>query len=682
MQAVRITMQMIALLSLLLVGSACDEVSTAPETNVPPTTRISGGPKPFSQSVYLVKLHWYGEDVDGWVDSFEYAWNDTAEWFSTILKDSTFVVASDTCCIFDTLLTAAGRDSIVERFFRYHTFFVRAVDNRGAKDPSPAYLTFNSTTVAPVSRITRGPQMNATSGRAVGIHWEGSDPDAPNNAVAAYEYFHATKGVLRERYGYVDAVGMTRRIWNQLGWIRVGADTTSVVLRNLQTGYGPGGANRHFFFVRSIDEAGAVEQIPVRGVNFREWGAADSTTGLVLIRSNVMGAASTGSAHVGQIFEGTRVFFSWRANLGSYDGVPTGYSHAYDQPLWTPWDLSDTRFPREGSFIPLRGPHTFFARVRDEAGEIVSAAFPFEVFAGPRNLDTTAVLVLSNFHVESARGEFYPQPEKYERFWSDSLLANFNHDFYDARTLRINDPPIRLMSRSTTIIVPTDDWEGGAGQFPIMALWHDLRTNPLWSYVDAGGNLLVCGFNPDWNFLPDNDYLDTGVVPQPDPCFRVSSPKSCGPLIWYHPLLADSLPHPMYEYCAIETTWLDETADYLWGAKALVSGLPDLYVDSTRSKNFTNLLSPGIKRGLWNCQRITYRKDMGVIPLYGYSRTARPLTVEPAENKRAVAIYIPSDGIRGNVIYMGMPEYFFKPAQTREMIETLLTTYLKETMRE
>ncbi|MFH1680355.1 MAG: hypothetical protein ABIH26_06895 [Candidatus Eisenbacteria bacterium] len=683
MKAVRFTVLMVALLALLLAGSACDDVdSTAPDTNVPPVTTISGGPEPFDQNVYLVKLNWYGEDVDGSVESYEFAWDDTAEWFNTVLTESTYVVSSDTCCLFDTLLAAAGQDSIVERFFRYHTFFVRAVDNRGAKDPSPAYLTFNSTTVAPFSRITRGPGMNSSSGRAVSIHWEGADPDAPDNAVAAYEYFHVTKGVLRERYGYVDG-SMTRRIWNRLGWIRVGADTTAVVLRNLETGFGADGANRHLFFIRSIDDAGAVEQIPVEGVNYREWGAADTTTGVVVIRSNVMGTATTGSAHVGQIFEGTRVFFSWRANLGSYDGVPTGYGHTYDNPLWTAWDLLDTRYPRQGDFVPLRGPHTFYARVRDEAGEVVSASFPFEVYAGPRNLDTTSVLVLSNFHIESARGEFYPKPEKYESFWTDTLLINFNHDFYDARTERVNDPPIRLMSRSTTIILPTDDWEGESGQHPIVAQWHDNRTNPIWSYVDAGGNLLICGFFPDWNFLPDNDFIDTGYVPEADPCFRYSSPKSCGSaLIWYHPLLQDSLPHPLYEYCAVETTWLDETADYMWGAKALVSGLPDLHVDSLRSKNFTNFLSPGIKKGLWKCERITYRDDMGVIPLYGFSRTATPLTVEPEMNKRAVAIYIPSDGVRGNVVYMGMPDYFFKPGETKRLIETLLTTYMKETMRE
>jgi hypothetical protein len=683
MKAVRILTQVVALALLLGLGAGCDDVdSTAPVSNIPPVTTISGGPKEFDEDSYLVDLKWYGEDVDGSIDSYEYAWDDTAEWFSTVLTESTFVVNSDTCCLYDTLVSAAGADSIVERFFRYHTYFVRAIDDKGERDPSPAYLTFNATTVAPFSRIVQGPPESSVSGRAVSLHWEGSDPDSPDNAVAGYEYFHATKQRLRERYGFVDAVGVTRKLWNSLDWIRVGADTTSVVLRNLETGYGVNGGNHHIFFIRSIDDAGAVEQIPVRGQNYRTWGASAFTSGVITIRSNVLGTQSTGSDRVGQVFEGTRVVFSWRANLGSYDGVVTGYSHAYDNLIWSAWDLNDVRYPAEGDFTPLRGRHTFFARARDEAGEIVSASFPFEVFAGPRNLDTTNVLLLNNFHI-SANTAFYPPPDRYRDWWTDSLLVNFKFTFYDPRTELEGDPPIRLMSRSTTIIVPTDDWEGGGGSYPIISEWHTRDENPLWSYVDAGGNLLILGFYPDWSFTPDNDFIDTGFVPEPDPCQWWSNPKSCGgSLIWYHPLLRDSLPHPLYEYCALETTWLDQTADYLWGAKALVSGLPDLHVDSTRSKNFQNFLSPGIRKGLWNCERITYRDDRGVVPLYGYSRTANPLTVAEPPNKEAVAIYIPSDGVRGDVVYMAMPEYFFRTGESREMIETILTTYLKESMRE
>lgn len=664
-----------ALFAVLWIAGACDDVdSTAPESNVPPSTTISGGPKPFKESSYLVDLKWFGIDVDGAIESYEYAWDDTSEWFETVLTGSTFVVSSDTCCIFDTLTSSAGVDSVVERFFRYHTFFVRAMDNKNARDPSPAHLTFNSTTVAPSSEITQGPPMGSVSGRAVSIHWEGFDPDSPDNSVAAFQYFHATKGRLRKEFGFVDAVGVTKKIWNSLNWIRVGADTTQVVLRGLETGFGTDGSNRHLFFIRSIDDAGAVEQLPIRGVNYREWGASNDAAGAILIRTNVMGTGGTNVDQVGQIFEGTRIVFSWSANLGSYDGVVTGYSHAYDNLLWSAWDLDDTRFPKTGEFIPLRGRHSFFARARDEAGQIVSASFPFEVFAGPKNLDTTQVLLLNNFHMP-ANDDFYPNPVKYKNFWTDSVLVNFDYQYYDPRDEGDSDPPIRIMSRSTTIILPTEDWESGSP--PVVAEWHQNDVNPIWSYVNAGGNLLLMGFFPGWNFLPDNDFIDNDTlpIPIPDPCWPWSSPKSCGSsLIWYHPILADSFPHPLYEYCALETTWLDESADFIWGAKALLPNLPDLHVDKTRSKNFE-------RRGLWNCERITFRDDRNVVPLYGYSRTENPLTVTEPPNKRTVALWIPSDGIRGHVVYMGMPLYFYGSVEARNAVETILTSLFGEDMR-
>lgn len=675
MRFVQVTLLFAALLALAWVIGACDDVdSTAPDSNVPPVTTISGGPSPFDEYSYLVDLKWFGEDMDGSVETYEFAWDDTSEWFETVLTGSTFVVSSDTCCIFDTLVSSAGTDSIVEQYFRYHTFFVRSIDDKRAVDPSPAHLTFNSVTVAPESRITQGPPMNSETGRAVSIHWEGFDPDSPNNSVSAFDYFHATKGQLRDKYFYRDELGVTKKVWNSLDWTRVGADTTSVVLRGLETGFGVNGSNRHLFFIRSIDDAGAVEQLPVLGENYREWGATDFAAGIVIIRSNVMGTAGSNLDHVGQIFEGTRIVFSWNANLGSYDGTVTGYSHAYDNLLWSAWDIEDDRYPPEGEFIPQRGRHSFFARTKDEAGQIVSAEFPFEVFAGPRNLDTTKVLVMSNFHIEAFE-DFYPPPDKYQRFWTDSLLINFNYEFNDPREAQDDEPPIRLMSRATTVILPTDDWEGGLGSQPIVTEWHARDVNPLWSYVDAGGNLLLLGFYPTWNFLPDNDFLDTGVVPEPDPCFWTSSPKSCGSnLIWYTPQLADSFPHPLYEYCALETTWLDETADYIWGAKPMLPNLPDLHVNNTRSKTLQN-------HGLWFCERLTFRDDRGVIPIYGYSRSADSLFVDEPPNKEAVAVWVPSDGLRGHVVYMGMPVYFFEVEETRDMIETVLTTLFGETMR-
>ncbi len=581
----------VTIVTALFLAAGCDNTDlSSPDTNIPPRTIISGGPRPFTKSSYLVDLKWFGEDSDGEVVAYEFAWDDTTDWVKVEKTDSTFIVNADSCCTYDTLQSTSGNEEISESFFRFHTFFVRSIDDRGALDPSPTHITFNSVTVAPVTRLTGGPiGLTNGTGEAVRFEWEGSDPDSPNNAVVGYEYFHTLSGRLRDEFGYVPngegGGGVTRELWNSLDWTRVGAETTFVVLRNLQPTNGDIRGKRHFFFVRSIDEAGAVEQVPSEGVNFVEWGVLNKSTGSIMIRSNVMGIRFSGGAapEVGEVFEGTDLIFSWGADLRAYGGRVQGYTHAYDDFRWDPWDINDTRFPVSGGLNATRGRHSFFAKVQDDAGLEILGEFPFEVFAGP-DPDLSTVLHWNDFYV-STEPDFYPGPDEFLDFWADTLLASFDliDQFNPGKDRNVVDPPIRRMSAASTLILTTDDFEGDT--WPYIQQLHASSNDPIWSYVDAGGNLLLLGFRPSWNFLPDNNYIDTGFVPIPDPCQVSSQPISCGShMIWYNAIVADSIPHPLYEYCGVETTWLNNSEDFLWSAKSLLPGLPDLLVDSTRSR--------------------------------------------------------------------------------------------------
>jgi len=638
-----------------------------PDGDMRPVTEMNATVVPLTEESYILEVDWKGVDRDGEVVAFEYAFDDTAVWSKTSRTESSFEFrrhreGSDG--------EPEGESDILSE---YHTLFARAVDDEGYVDPTPSQICFNPLSVGPTTVIIRGP--NLLSGRSVRIEWEGFDPDDPSHEVSAYDYFHTTISVLRSDYGYVDDRGVTKKLWSALDWIRVGADSTFVILRDLETGYGPGGGNRHFFGVRAADGDGAVDMIPKYGDNFRIWGAVEEPLGNVIIRSNIMGTRAThgpGSDPV-SIFEGARVVFAWHADLQIYDGVVAGYAHAYDNLLFTAWDLEDTRFPAEGGFIPVRGGHCFFVRALDDADLITEAAFPFQVLPGPGDVDETEVLMIQDFHVEG-EPEFYPTPEKYRAFWEDSLLVNFNSQIHDPREEGDPDPPIQKMAQASTIIVSFDDFPlGGGSSRQQMAIWHETGVNPLWSYVDAGGNLLICGFFPGWIFLPDNDFTDTGTTPLPDPCFWWSTPSGCGnSLIWYNPLVEDSIPqHPLFEFCAVETTWLDENEDFLWSARAEQPFLPDLHVDSSRSRYFEN-------QGLHLCERLTHRSDRPVEPLYSFSRSG-----DPADGEGLVGIWIPSpDGHRGDVVYLGMPLYYFEPAEAKALVEGVLVGLFGESMIE
>ncbi len=672
-----------------LLFSSCDDTSLdVPYENLPPRTTISGAPRPFSRTTYTVDLKWYGEDPDGEVIGYQYAWDDTTDWFDIAVTGSTFSINADTCCIFDTLEISAGRDSLAERFFRFHVFFLRALDNNNEPDPTPAYIAFNSVNVAPYTRFTLGPtEGDRFTGSSVTFAWEGTDPDRPEKQVVAYEYFHATNGDLKRKYGYVSELeggqGITRDFWSRLDWIRVRADTTRLTLRNLAVTSGDPENKRHFFFVRSIDEAGAAEQIPVRDVNYTEWGVIEKPIGFVIIRSNLMGSRISGILNppLGEVFENTPLFFSWMADLRSYYGTPNGYQYSYDNFIWSPWSRSNISFPDDGElFTPTRGRHTLFVRVRDDAGSIFMGRFPFEVFSGP-DPDVKSILHWNDFYVETDP-DFYPQPSDFLSFWADSLLRNVSE--VQQFNPRVNpagfSPPIRRMSDASTIILSTDSW--GEERTYISAL-HSIGKNPIWSYVEAGGNLLIVGFRPSWNFLPDNKVSIVDSIITPDPCLNWSQPISCGGrMIWHSPIVVDSIPHPLYEYCGIETTWLNNAEDYLWSARSLQPAfLPDLVIDTTRSRLFRT------GRGLPECEHLTARDDREIVPLYQFCRGANPRQPNGEDPdqcddpSKPVGLYIPSDGQRGNVVYLGMPLYYFHTTQVKRTVEAIMVNLFGETLR-
>jgi hypothetical protein len=108
---------------LLVVISSCDK--GALKSNQPPDTKISIGEISLSGDQRLnstVRLNWFGTDGDGYVDRFEIS-TDNQNWASTYRRDSLFIFS-----------IPAGQDTTDI------DFYVRAIDNDGERDPSPAYL--------------------------------------------------------------------------------------------------------------------------------------------------------------------------------------------------------------------------------------------------------------------------------------------------------------------------------------------------------------------------------------------------------------------------------------------------------------------------------------------------------------------------------------------------------------
>src|SRR5262249_57287260 len=131
--------------------------------NLPPETYITGGPDDGARVPHHVLILWRGADLDGTVvQTFDYIVEDyprsitqldqiqvqvpapnDPRWTRINRSQNVFTMSADTLRV-DPRTAPAPLE-----FDRWHTFFVRAVDNEGAIDETPDYRTFEVFTEAP-----------------------------------------------------------------------------------------------------------------------------------------------------------------------------------------------------------------------------------------------------------------------------------------------------------------------------------------------------------------------------------------------------------------------------------------------------------------------------------------------------------------------------------------------------
>ena len=627
-----------------------------PDSNLLPTTQIVNPVLGGDNVTYNLLVSWRANDEDGTISGFEFAIDDTAEWTFTTEYDSQFVFPAAECCAPDTtILDQPGtQDSVIidSLFIGYHTLFVRAVDNEGARDPSPDFITFNSTTITPETVILRGPSANSfqVTARTVILEWEGRDRDG---VVVAYRYK-----------------------LDEAPWTEVGADCTLVRLTNLTTSQFVGDTRGfHRFTVYSIDNAGAIERILTEPENIRRWESVAEIGGSLRIDSNVMGSRQGVNDLEGQIFEGTRLFFDWRGDASLYGGLVQCYAHSYDNPsVFSACDIDNTHFPPgQPYYVPPRGGHTLFVRAFDDAGQTINANFEFVVLPGPGSIDSLErqILYVDDFSAGtgSSAGSFPPDPQE-EAFW-DTLLTGFPHLKFDAEAG--NDiPSARIIGQASTLIWYVDD---GGTQLETSNQPDNFR-NPIGPYVNAGGNLIICGNTPTDAFTPDN-FFEPGAEELPN-CPHV--PRNTygggdGSLHWY-PARCDTGLHFVYDFFKNEESFYRSATDYL---RTLVSE-GQLMPDGLPLPNLTiEVGKRGVRpddgvplfeiQGLEAVEQYEPRIDSGVIPLWRFQDYVT------GDIRRISAIYIPKSGTRGHILLLGFSPYFFNTEEIQEIFKRFLIMF-------
>src|SRR6266850_2669895 len=169
--------------------TSCAKNPLIVDRNRPPRTYLVAAPldstisHPTATGVsysYRVHLYWRGEDPDGYVVGFLWAFDDSSagHFHFTTKTDSIFdLTVNDSTDI-------TGGSSIIGST-RFHTFFVRAVDNLGKPDPNVIIFnrtTFKASTIRPhvrfIGGIPSGLGVDTLSdGQPFKVCWTGDDSD-------------------------------------------------------------------------------------------------------------------------------------------------------------------------------------------------------------------------------------------------------------------------------------------------------------------------------------------------------------------------------------------------------------------------------------------------------------------------------------------------------------------------
>ncbi len=482
-------------LSLLLVFCGCERKKGTGPWNQRPGVQLSGGPPNGGTDHYAVLFRWWGWDMDGYVDHFVYAIDDTAVWAETKFFEGSFLFSADS-------VRPGGYTG------RWHTFYIKAVDNDGVES-FPDQLTFDATTIAPRTTIstprcddTRYTCQGAMSvGTSFRVIWSGTDLDSrsPAKRPVAYTWrlfntsiINPTMGVdndsllLNTPDGVVDPTSH----WSEP------TPQTSLQFQDLALGV------FWQFAVRAIDEAGAIEPGLKMNRNVIFFRTTTSTMAPRLYVSESYSSwlfPDNGPVWNREAGVQGSLAFSWRGDASLYGGTVSGYIYGVDID-----DLSDPE-QWEGDWngsirgatvhFDVPGPHYLYVKVKDNA-----------------DVETLGIVEMEILDFEFDRGVLYVDD------YFDMLPSDLTHDNLREAILRcameVSDtvdvfnccapgpnnqprelpdiilcPSLAQVSRYKLII-----WDADATRNSFRGgLWSALQNNVLNTYLRAGGSLWLFG---------------------------------------------------------------------------------------------------------------------------------------------------------------------------------------------
>lgn len=689
--------------------------------NLDPDTYISFGPKENSLTYFKVQVYWYGADQDGDIDHFEVttvkdlggAYLDTIDldilpWAPTVSRESTFVLASDSCCL-DTTQNPLG---LSEYALSVWGILVRAVDNEGRIDRSPASLFFTATNVIPKVAIVvpdKLPIAYMDVPPHPYIEWEGDDPDG-DAARMSYKYLIIPENDLNPTYprlpplSYEDTT-VTTHACPQVGkWSRwVPADCTFVKDLDLSLWAGAGPDNLIRAYVTVRDEGGAA--LPENlfgprynlGANWLRLLIITTGDGVKLrISAGALGQRQSGhvaeyEGNIAGAFQGTEISFRfWGEEERARGEIAEAYRYYYDitddpTSAWNYWTSTEpirqrgadpewiVRYPTDGSqFAPSLGRHVFVVELRDVNEVITHCEFNIEVLEGPRRIppEDRKILLVDDDHADYMENRWPLFEEEQEAFWAD-ILDGYAYDrFSTGETNYKYKVPVRFVGLATTVIWLADDESSGSILTQLLKTCTEYG-NYLHSYVKVGGNLIIigrdpiraCAYWPDWQDRPPNpsnrqNFVELNFTPRYDSANDDTMYNFNWEVFGIERMLVPAAEIPfnrMMPGLAGGAAWQDT-----------IDAIPP--IGRYWSGEFNTAFSIKEIR-----QETDSRFPLYVEPMY---RTAYYDTLDGGTDVGdLIAVYVPGDDRRGHAAYIGFPGYWFDHDKVKAMIRELLDRF-------